>query len=777
MKWKLNPNAVNQCPKGTDVYVEGEPADSMALVIKGRVQIHHEGAKFLVNSGTFLGINDLSEGSYQSTYTALDDLIIYVFTVSRREELENILSINKDYHGFLIASNNKMIYELHQIYTGLMKQIRLLYEFLAINYKDYLESATRLGYYVKTSPRIQKLSVNDIDLEPDRDKINYYRECAGLPIDVVKTFYSFGNTITLYQAEDQIGLINRLNEALKLLAKEYASIAECLMDESDTCLFGLVAAYAIEIVNADGNSSMIMETMDSIIDEINRVETFYEKYLGGGFRADRDRMEKTYHLLLTGTRGREMSAQTYLKYSMEESDRALSELTDSFGKLIGYAEIEEEASLQMQKAMQDFVNMKDRLATDENARSVRHLLTEKFYELYKAVFMRAYRDKYTPRIIDMFLQYGYADERLLDKEQLISLYFLKDGKKTEGIRVYNIREWLTMIYEGHKEPSKNEFDLEYPEELAALKKQGKLTEKEMREQLDNKERKLEYEIKNMFRYNNRTTNGQISTFVPVLHKDMVINQFDQSYVTCDRLRQSLEEIMDIDYSVFDREVLYVNKDKNIVKEYIVKKVYPDIILLPTVGCNGIMWQEITGKRRDSEGRFLFPIFCETDLMALMVRVCGRFRWEMCRTIEGTAWNDIKHKSLTSEYSDYLQFYRKMRDLSEEKKEKIKLQIQKGRNNSREVFVMDYEQWIKNESGGAIKLNKPVREIMATYCPFSRRIREQLVVQPLFEEAYARYERDKLKKIRETEGRYRMLMKDRIELTQELINTLEYYKKS
>ena len=46
------------------------------------------------------------------------------------------------------------------------------------------------------------------------------------------------------------------------------------------------------------------------------------------------------------------------------------------------------------------------------------------------------------------------------------------------------------------------------------------------------------------------------------------------------------------------------------------------------------------------------------------------------TIEGTAWNDIKVKSLTSEYSDYLQFYRKNRELSEERKEKLKYQIQR-----------------------------------------------------------------------------------------------------
>ena len=35
------------------------------------------------------------------------------------------------------------------------------------------------------------------------------------------------------------------------------------------------------------------------------------------------------------------------------------------------------------------------------------------------------------------------------------------------------------------------------------------------------------------------------------------------------------------------------------------------------------------------------------------------------------WNDITEPSLTSEYCDYIQFYRKNHDLSAEAKEKIK----------------------------------------------------------------------------------------------------------
>jgi hypothetical protein len=451
-------------------------------------------------------------------------------------------------------------------------------------------------------------------------------------------------------------------------------------------------------------------------------------------------------------------------------------MTDSFQKILSYAGIEVEKAQEFTTTMLDYVNMRDKFSSEDVARVIRRKLSENHYVIYFAAFLKAHKEKNPPRVIDMFLKYGFSDERLLTKEQMLSLYFLEEEEPNQDLcRAYDIKAWLTLVYEGKREPSKNEFDLEYPEMIASLRKQAKLTEKEAQLWLGDSCKKLEYEIQNMFRYNNRTTNGQITSFVPVLHKDQWSNSIERLQVTSAKIKEAVAEIMKVDYSVFDRELLYANKEKKIVKEYIIKRIFPDIILMPNVGSNGIMWQEISGKRRDSAARFLLPIFTDINITTLLVRIFGRYRWELCRTIEGAAWNDIKHKSLTSEYSDYLQFYRKNKELSEEKKEKIKLQIQKGRNSSREIFVIDYEQWINYEAMGAIKLNKPVREMMATYCPFAKEIREQIKLQPLFDEAMARFYREKQKKIREVESRYRLLQKDQIELTPELVDTLNYHR--
>ena len=145
-------------------------------------------------------------------------------------------------------------------------------------------------------------------------------------------------------------------------------------------------------------------------------------------------------------------------------------------------------------------------------------------------------------------------------------------------------------------------------------------------------------------------------------------------------------------------------------------------------------------------------------------------------MQGSSWNNIQYKSLTSEYADYIQFYKKNKELSEERKEKIKQQIMKGKNSTREIFVQDYELWIKSEALGAMRLNKVAREILAMYCPFNKEIREAVETQPAFADPIARFKRDRIKKVRELELKYHAYTtKQGIALTQELLHNLSFYK--
>ena len=131
-----------------------------------------------------------------------------------------------------------------------------------------------------------------------------------------------------------------------------------------------------------------------------------------------------------------------------------------------------------------------------------------------------------------------------------------------------------------------------------------------------------------------------------------------------------------------------------------------------------MWQEIEGKKRTTPARMMCSIFHMEELTQSLIHLTGEFRWEMCKRVQGGRWNDVSEPSLTSEYCDYIQFYRRNKELSAEAKEKIKNQLGRVRNSFKEMFVTDYIMWMRYESGGSPRLNKVSRNILFSYCPFS-----------------------------------------------------------
>lgn len=780
MGTKLIYNAVNQVEKGTTIYSENNQVDSICIIIKGRVLVLRDGIKIVLGSGNFIGVNDVYTGTYLNTYIAYDDVTFYCFPVQEVEDLSKIFAANKDYRGVMVASLIKYLYEIDKIYLSLGSNIEQLYVFIKRYYALYQNVAGKYGNSGKVINSIENIVPYDTSFEIDEKKMQYYRECAKISLDVWKNYCGVGDIIPQYILEEISMLMGQLSGECMEMAAYIEDLFQSLTSNSGECLFNAVAKLAISIQNAGGNNRDLIHILDNIIDQINTIETLFEEKTNRSLKVDRKKMEEIYYILLSTNSsgsGESETDSSSNKQEFENIEKVDKELNNSLKQILDYVSFDKDRADTFEKAITEYMNVKDKHSMEDNVRILRKIVMTTFYDLYEKVFFKAYKDKTIPRVIDLFLKYGFLDERMLNKEQLMELYYLEDDSLNFSgpCSVYNIKDWLIKVYEGEKEPSKNEFDLDYRDVLREKRKRGEIKEAEEKELLVNNTQKVIHEIHNMFRYNHRVVNGQISSFVPFLNGENMLQDLNKLFVTAERVNQAVKDLMEIDYSIFHREVLYVNEEKGIQKEYVMKQVFPDIILMPTQGHNAVMWQDITGKRKSREGRFLLPAFTELHIKDMLIKVFGRFRWELCRTIQGTAWNNIKYKSLTSEYSDYIQFYRKNHDLSEEAKEKIKLQIQKGRNNLREIFVIDYEAWIKGEAAGGLRLNRVARELLATYCPFSINIRKRLQGQPLFIDAMARFERNKTKKLRELDLRYRSLEKDNIEITEELKETLDFFR--
>ena len=449
---------------------------------------------------------------------------------------------------------------------------------------------------------------------------------------------------------------------------------------------------------------------------------------------------------------------------------------DCLMHILTFADYEEEERASVRELIEKYVSLPDTSSTEPEVYGLRKKLTQKFYDVYQKVFLKVVKDEeqLTP-ILEMFLNFGFMDVQLAGEDNANILYDLTEHLHVcRSEHIYTIYDWLKSVYEGKNEPSKNEFDMDYPAYLADLRKNGKITQEKQNKLMGNNEYKVRYEMQNMFVSGNRITYGKISTFCPILAEGDLINSIEKMIVTAQKLETAMDKVREIDFSVFYREVQFSDPDKGINREMIMKEILPDIILMPNAGTRAQMWQETAGVRRDTSARFLFPIFTAVDLDDMMIDTIGRYRWEICRKIQGVHWNDIREKSLTAEYCDYLQFYRKNHELSPEAKEKIKSALLRSRNNYREVFVKDYQSWVKYESQGSYRLNKVTREILLSYCPFAKEIRKELVTNPMYESALHRYDIMNEKKIQRIQGVYDKYRKAGGEITQELADNLDYY---
>ena len=368
------------------------------------------------------------------------------------------------------------------------------------------------------------------------------------------------------------------------------------------------------------------------------------------------------------------------------------------------------------------------------------------------------------------------DAELAGYDNADYLYSIADsmcGDPNRGI--YTAHEWLTAIYTGKKEPCRDEFDMDYTAYVADLKQQKRFDAKEEARLLADQNLKLEFELDRIFPIVNKLTFGRVTTFCPIFSDNNVQRALDTAMITPNALRETFKEIRSVDFSAFFRETMYSNPAIGIPRETINIEVAPEIILMPNVGIRGIMWQEIEGRKRVSQARMYVPLFLLTDLKPLLTRLTGEFRWEMCKRVQGARWQDITEPSLTSEYCDYLQFYRTNRDISTEIKAAVKLEISRARNNYKSVFVSNYCDWVLYEANGSPRLNKFARKLMMTYCTFAASYRDALAQNPQFSESLKRYRFKNQQREHLLERVIQKLQQAKIDVPQELTDELKFVK--
>lgn len=822
MSLKVEENGFLKISPDTVLFNEGEKIENLLVFTKGDVDVYissrdffgmedkdeimkHSCKLFNVPKNIIIGIGGYRENSnYMFSLKSNVENEVYAVKTSNREDIKDFFNKNKSYLTNMYHSISYLILKFYEEYIkirNINNELKIISSNLGVVYfnlnnknkhieselflkmKETFEDAVNSGFYIPHSfdADFVKSNHNEVYMhnkneEHSDNKLNvemdYIRRFLTMPKDIKDKFFTYDTNMSLSAANM---LYDNLSYIIDLLKKEFVETMEnmrFIYSSGKESLFNEYSKMALELLK---------EGKD------DEVWTKYAKYIGKTAKNFYNIIKEEYKYDLNIDEEEIDSIIQKLEKSLDKkeennvrvekgAEQIPEEVKNPAKKLIEISGIEEDRVKVLLKGLDEFRQLKDKFNTDDDARKIRRSVTNVFFEVYKEVAKRAIINGDDSKLVKMFLNYGYMDDNLLTPNQIIDLYEVQDKSKSNKFNIYHIDEWLKKIYDKEELPSVNGFGQDYKEALREMRKRGTISDKEAEEHFESSSKRLEYEVENMIQTTQRLCYGQISVYFPILHSDMIVKDFEDALIKRETIEKTINSIMEIDFSAFYREVLYKNSELNITKELVMQEVLPNIILMPTFGSRAIMWEELSSRQKNSTGRFLFPIFTSEDLESLTIPTIGAFRWELCKTMLGPAWNDITQMSLTSEYSDYIQFYKKNRNLSDDSKEKIKIQIKKCRNNLREVFVSDYFIWIKYESKGIMRLNRVVRNILYRQVPFVKDIRDELEKQPMFSDIANRFKNIRNKKAVELENRYYKFTKTGNPLPPELANHIEFYKK-
>ncbi|MCQ2505588.1 MAG: hypothetical protein MJ113_00225 [Lachnospiraceae bacterium] len=767
MAIEIKKNSMNVFPKGTVLATLHREVMPVMAFVKGKIEARRDAQVHVFNNG-YVGIADLYEESSLYTYTVLEDTQAFVYDVTDSDSMSSVAEARKDHRGVMVGSLLLQLDNAYNAYAQISNCSQELFEEFSLLYRLFSVVGMQEGIKVDENPFTGNIVPPSEFNAETLEALKYYKECSKIPAEVKKAFY--GNSVALVMHEIPVisALLIKTLEKTEEYIRFIGDVSDYITNEKN----GTIKSY-IELLNKIPKGS---RSSKKLAEEGKRLHNSFDAAVKivkevSGTEID-CRVSLAKNLFENPTAPGEASEVAMTK---EEARKAYGTM---FMRILKYAGMANEKSSELAELMNQLFKTKDRLSSDEDKRELRHRISKLVIELYENCMLKALKEETTSKEVELFLNFGLLDARFVTDEQLLEILNLDyDGGSENIYNVYTAMEWFKEIYALKKAPSKNELDMDYSENLRELRKTGKITDEDIKRMERDNVAKVRFELENMFRSAMRIVHGHLSTFLPFILGEQFTGNIARHFVSKAKIEESAEAVREIDFSAFYRQLQYNNSAQQVEKEIELREVLPDIILLPIYGYQSSMWQDISEKRRDSSGRFIFPIFVESKLNDLMIVTVGRFRWELCKTMQGMAWNNLREKSLTSEYYDFVEYYKKNKELSDERKEKIKTMLLKARNNRRELFAMDYELWMKYESNGTMRLSKPVREIMATWCPFSKEIRNTVCTQSLFREAYERYARELAKKIKEHELRHKAIEKRNIKIPAPLLKTLDYLKNS
>ncbi|MCR4584664.1 MAG: hypothetical protein K5686_02975 [Lachnospiraceae bacterium] len=756
---------------GTLLHKAGDPVEKLEYICFGSVSAVSPSFSIELNGSAILGLYEQPGEGYRYDYIVSADCELEEYAYGRTSDMDRIVIRHRQDADELVLAAASSTLSMLGRYGNLKKRSDNFHKALKEGYDAYRDFCNANALEIQSYPLAEESErfVPDTEL-PDWIG-DYYDQLGIMPRDARKAFFGLHTSLTtamLLEAAAHLSLVQRLYDQLTAYTDE---LTEAYKSSAD-----LVDLY-INLFNRDKKTDVQDHELSAEMDE--RVNEHIRNLsrtslLDPGLTDERSALWRK----VCDNVSSQGAADEILLAASVTADDPRKVLEHSLDRILAYTSLDEGEEDRFRSLVEEYKKLNDKNSQDEKVRMLRTDITKYFFDLYDNAVVTAFEAKKKPPVpIRLFLYFGYMDEELLGEENALDLLKLLDTveKMCAGTGVYTIYDWLHAVYLGEREPSRNEYDQDYPTYLRTRRQGGFITEEQEQRYLVSPRERLRFELDNFFRLGMKIASGRPTVFCPLLSEHNVTRALEGMFVAAEEVEKNWEELKKTDYSLFYRSALYQKPEYRISRESILTEVMPEVILLPVIGQRGGLWQEISGVRRDTPARMYLPVFSMEDLKLIQLRLAGEFRWAICKRIQGVHWNDVSDRSLTGEYFDYLQFYRKNSELSSDAKEKIKTQIQSCKGSFENVFILDYMQWVRFESKGQPRLNRVAKRILFSYCPFSAAWREGLMQNPMYADLINRHNNLAARQLKLLTARYKKIKDEFGTLPEEIESYLKYYK--
>ena len=661
--------------KGQIWHRKGETVENIAIILKGSFNIRHsDDISFAVGNGTILGAFHPCGSEYDYDYVAAEDCTLFEYAYNSEEDMSAAISATPTIAPVMVSASIKKLNKLLDMLKTLYEKSKNLCLDLKADYKDYQDVCSQLMMMPKQYKAVASLE------PPERPDI-----------------------LSGWQAS----LCRACLEKDEILRKE------CYPADINFCI---------------GTIMLASQLAQAIQPQIYLLDDFIHKVT-----------EDTHDFVTEYHTQKAKVDDARRREAMEAGSGNLPQIKNAINTILAFAGVDRETSDAFTRDIRNFTKCPDKTEKSDEMRRLRMNITKNFYTIYEAAFLKSLEAADIPAEVKMFFFFGFVDEVLAgeDNTALLYKYALLWEDDPNG-RVLPAYEWLKKVYRGEVPPSKDEFDNDWPDHLKEEVRQGTMKQEQADKLLNDCKAKAIFELHNMVASANKMTYGSIFSFIPAFYAESVVRPLENCLASTERVTQALDRVRSIDYSCFYRPTFTTYPEMKINRFEYEMEVLPYIILMPNFGSRGVMWQEIEGRKRTTPAHMVVSILHSEDLDDTMVKMCAQFRWEMCKRIQGVHYSDISEPSLTAEYCNYLQFYKKNSSLSADMKEKVKTVLKRNGNNYRSVFSSEYEMYIKNESEGLPRLNKVAREILFKYCTLSKKYRDALSINPQYKSLIERW---------------------------------------